>query len=235
MRRVALLIFAVLLSVFAAQPAVAVEGPKVGYSADGYMELADGVTEGPIYYMPGMERREYVEDGGSMAMIIRHDKKVVWMLMLEDKMYMETKFPKEGRKDDLGNYKVEQTTVGPDTVNGIKATKTKVIMTGRKGEKMGGFLWTTGDGIVVKTDIIAVDKKSKERIKSELKNLKVGRQDPSIFEIPADYSKMDMGMGGIGKMIGGDDDDAGQDGEAEPQKKGEKKGFGIKDAIDLFK
>jgi outer membrane lipoprotein-sorting protein len=221
--------------------------PDVEYSADSYMETAQGVMKGPIYVAPGKERREYVEGGEKMAMVIRHDKKVVWMLMPDDKMYMETKFPKEGRKDDLGNYKIDQTTVGPDTVNGIKATKSKIIMTNLKtGEKMGGFWWATKEGIIVKTDVIAVDKNSKERIKSELKELKIGRQDPSLFEIPTDYTKMDMGMGGIGKMLGGhkgksegdggdDGGDDSQDDGKQPQDTGKKKGFGLKDAIDLFK
>jgi hypothetical protein len=63
---------------------------------------------------------------------------------------------------------------------------------------MGGFFWKTPDGILVKSDLIAVDKGSKIRMKSELTNLKVGHQDPALFEIPADYKTMDMGamMGG---------------------------------------
>lgn len=250
MRRIVSLIFAMLACVLVSQPVMAVEGPKAGYSADGYMETADGVQEGPVYYMPGMERREYAGDGGSMVMIIRHDKKLIWTMMPDDKMYMESKFPEGGRKDDLGSYKMERTAVGSEEVNGVKAAKTKVIMTGKKGEKMGGFMWTTGEGIVVKMDIISVDKKSKERIKNELKNLKVGRQDQSLFEIPADYSRMDMGMGmgGIGRMMGRDDedDDAGNDGEDQPQDNGGKKasglkGWGLKDlrdikeAVDMFK
>lgn len=218
--------------------------PKVEYSADSYMETTEGVMSGPVYVGPGKERREYVEAGEKMMMIIRHDKKVVWMLMPDDKMYMETKFSKDGRKDDFSNYKIDQTTVGPDTVNGIRTTKSKVIMTNLKTEeKMGGFWWATNEGIIVKMDIIAVDKNSKERIKSELKNLKIGRQAPSLFEIPADYTRMDMGMGGIGKMLGGhkgkskvdDGDDDVQDEQKQSQDKGKKKGFGFKDALDLIK
>jgi len=202
--------------------------PEVEYSADSYMETAEGVMNGPVYVVPGKERREYVEGDQKMVMIIRHDKKVVWMLMPDEKMYMETKFPKEGRKDDLSNYKIEQTTVGPDTVNGIKTTKSKIIMTNLKTEeKMGGFWWTSKEGIIVKTDVIAADKNSKERIKSELKELKIGRQAPSLFEVPADFTKMDIGS----MMKGGSDEVI----KKQPQDRDKKKGFGLKDAFDLIK
>jgi len=216
---------------FLAGSAAAYQGPKVEYSADSYLETSDGITQGTVYVAYGKERREYVQDGEKTVMIIRQDKKVVWMLQPEEKTYMEIKIPKEGRKDDLSAYKIEQTVVGPETINGVRTTKSKIIMIGPKGDKLGGFYWKSTEGIVVKTDAIAVDKKSKERIKSELTNLKLGKQNPSLFEIPAGYEKMDMGS--LGKMMmGGDEKNAD---EKQPQEKSKKKGFGLKDAFDLLK
>jgi len=214
-----------------AAPVMAMQPVAVEYSADSYMESADGIMQGIVYSAPGKERREYLMDGEKSVMIVRHDKKVVWMLRPEEKTYMEMKLPKEGRKGDLSNYKIENTTVGPETVNGVKTTKNKMIMTGPKGDKLGGFSWVTKDNIVVKLDAIAVDKKSKERFKIELKDLKVGKQNPAQFEIPSDYTKMDMGMPNIKDMMGG----GGKDDKKQPQVKGEKKGFGWKDAVDLLK
>ena len=216
-------------------PALAVQPSDVEYSADSYFESAEGVQEGSVFHAPNKERREYVQDGEKMIMIVRHDKKVVWMLQPEEKTYMEMKMPKEGRKDDLSGYKMETSTVGPEKVNGVQTTKSKMIMTGPKGEKLGGFGWRSKEGIVVKLDAIAVDKNSKERLKIELNNLKVGKQNPAMFEVPADYTKMDMGMGGLGKMMMGGDDDKG-DAKPEPKSPGKSKSrFGLKDAIDLLK
>jgi hypothetical protein len=216
-----------------AGPAVAMPPANVEYSADSSMETADGVMNGTVHVAPGKERREYVMDGEKSVMIMRHDKKLMWMLMPQDQAYMEMKLDQRGaRKDDLSAYKIDQTTIGPDTVNGVKTTKSKIVMTGPKGDKLGGFWWASKEGIVVKMDAIAVDKNSKERFKIELKNLKIGKQKPSLFEIPADYSKMDMGMGGLGNMMGGGG--KGDDGKPAPKEK-KKSGFGLKDAIDLLK
>jgi hypothetical protein len=217
----------------------AAQGPNVEYSADSYLETAYGVQQGPIFVTPGKERREFNMDGMQMVNIIRRDQNIIWSLIPEDKMYMEMKPTPENSAGDLVGYQIEQTTIGPETVNGVQTTKNKIIMTGPKGEKMGGFMWITDEGIVVKMDAIAMDKKSKERIKIELKNLVIGDVDDGLFEIPDDFTKMDM-MSGIGMMLGNDDDtgdDPGDGGDDtnKPKPKEKKKGFGWKDAIDMIK
>ena len=176
--------------------------PQVEYSADSVIETAEVSMKGRVYYTPTRERREMDVGGGDkMMMIMRHDKKVVWTLMPSEKMYMEMSLAQANASDnsDLSQFKIEQTVVGPETVNGVSTTKSKIIMTGPDGEKMGGFMWTTKENIAVKLDAIAIDKKEKHRFKTELTNLKIGKQDPTLFEVPAGYEKMSMpGMPGQG-------------------------------------
>lgn len=140
-----------------------------------------------------------VEGGDKMIMITRHDKKVAWTLMPAENMYMEMSLAeaKEQDKSDPSHFKIEQTVVGQEVMNGVNTTKSKIIMTGVKGEKMGGFMWMSKENIMVKIDAIAIDKNEKMRFKNELTNLKVGKQDPALFEIPRGLEKMGMpGMGG---------------------------------------
>lgn len=180
---------------FSQQP----QRPQVEYSADSMMETAEVSMKGRVYSTPTRERREMVQGGQKMITIQRQDKKAVWMLMPEQKMYMEMNRDEKRAPDDLSGYKTELTVVGSETVNGVSTTKNKVIMTDSKGAKMGGFMWITKDGITVKMDVIAMDKGGKQRMKMELTNLKVTKQDPALFEIPGGYTKMDMGgMMGLG-------------------------------------
>jgi len=182
------------------------DGPKVEYSADSSMETEAGAMNGRVYYAPGKERREMDQRGKKMITIMRKDKKVSWMLMPEQKMYMEMPMDGGGSRSQPRNtsdFKIDASVVGTETVNGIKATKSKVVMTDSKGNKMGGFMWRTEDGIAVKTDVLAMGGGSKMRMKSELTNLKVGRQDPALFEIPAGYAPMSMGAMMGGGMGGG--------------------------------
>jgi hypothetical protein len=173
--------------------------PRVDYSADSTMETEGGMTmKSRVYRTPGKERMEMGGAGGSVT-ITRKDKKVRWQLMGD--MYLETSLDESTSSDQDGMEIVEQTVVGEETINGIKTTKSKIKAIKKDGSKFGGFFWTTKDGITVKMDLLSKEGDKTFRMASELNNLKIERQDPSLFEIPAGYTKNDMGaMIGKGGM-----------------------------------
>ena len=184
-RSVAMLISLVLvpLTVAAAPP----PEPTVEYSADSTMETEGGMTmKSRVYHTPTKQRMEMGGADGSVT-IIRKDKKVVWQVMGD--MYM-------------GGFDIqEQTEVGEETINGLKTTKTKIIATKPDGSKFGGFFWTTKEGVTVKMDLLSKEGDKKMRMASELTNVKIEKQNPALFEVPAGATKNDMGaMMGQGGM-----------------------------------
>lgn len=233
------------MTVAAAVQAAGPPPPKVEYAADSMLESAEMSMKGKVNFTPTRERREMVvgSGGDKMIMIVRHDKKVSWTLMPAEKMYMEMGLSQAGpgQPPDPSQYQIEQTVIGPETVNGVSTTKSKIIMTGPNGEKMGGFMWMTKENIMMKMDAIAIDANQKHRFKTELTNLKIGKQDPKLFEIPPGYEKVSMGMPDMSSMMeseageaGAGDNPGAADSTAteEPKKK---KRFGLKDALDLIK
>jgi len=180
--------------------------PKVEYAADSILEADEMTMKARIYHAPGKERREQAIGDLKQVFITRKDKNVAWVVMPEEKMYMEMPFAQAKENDmDLSSYKIERTPVGEETVEGVKTTKSKVVMTGPDGANFDGFLWTTPDGVTMKIDAVARGKGEKARMKMTLKNLKIGKQDPTLFEIPAGYQKMMMGnpFGGMGRPPAG--------------------------------
>jgi hypothetical protein len=164
------------------------------------METEGGMTmKSRIYHTVNKERMEM---GGSdgMTSIVRKDKKVVWQLMGD--MYMEMPMDASNTSGMDGFDIVEQTEVGQETINGVKATKSKIVAVKKDGSgKFGGFFWTTKEGITVKMDMLSKEGDKKMRMTSELSNLKIEKQNPALFEIPAGYTKNDMGaMMGMGGM-----------------------------------
>ena len=134
-----------------------------------------------------------------MTTIIRKDKKVIWQLM--GGMYMELPMNDSNASDTDAFEIVERTEVGQETVNGMKTTKSKVVAVKKDGSgKYGGFFWTTKEGIPVKMDLLSKEGDEKIRMTSELTNIKREKLNPALFEIPAGYTKNDMGalMGGAG-------------------------------------
>lgn len=174
----------------------------VEYSADQVIEAEDGAMKGRVYYTPTKERREMNQGGQNMIMITRHDKKVSWTVMPEEKMYMEMAIKPSADKTDLSAYKIEQTPVGQEMLNSVNTNKSKIIMTHSSGSKMGGFMWTTKEGVLAKIDAISVEKSSKDRFKMEQTNIRVGKQPADLFEIPHGVEKMEMGGMGMDMMKG---------------------------------
>ena len=182
--------------------------PQVEYSADSVTQTEEGAIQQHVYVTPTKERKEMLTgagDGG--VMIFRFDTKVVWILMPSEKMYMEHSMAGgggQGQRDDPSRWTYEDTAMGEETLNGVRVTKYKTIATSTDGKKYGGFSWRTREGINLKQDLLYKEGNEKKRMLVELSNLKIGRQDANLFEIPEGFNKFDMAgmMGGMGAMMG---------------------------------
>ena len=193
----------VLAGVFVSTPlwAAQLSRPQVEYSADETMQNEEGTIETHVLVTPTKERKEI---GDGAVQIFRYDNKVMLQLMPSEKMYMEHSFEKaaaQNKGKDMSQWDFEETVMGEEVLNGMKVTKYKTIATSNDGKKYGGFSWRTKDGIVVKQDLLYKEGNEKKRIMTELKNVKVGKQDPQLFEAPKDYTKFDM-AGMMGGMMG---------------------------------
>jgi Domain of unknown function (DUF4412) len=235
LNKVSLLLASCLLSFSALAADSKPPVPKVEYSADQSMETAETTMSGKVYVTPVKERREMNISGETMTMIMRRDKKIAWTLMPSEQMYMEMAFDQaKSQTENLDNFKIETTPMGTETINGVNCDKSKVIMTNLKdGSKMGGFWWVSKDGIVMKMDMIAKEKNEKMRMKLELSNVKVGKQNASLFEIPAGYSKMTMpNMQNIQDMLKDSNVD---EAPAQGSEKSNKGGFNFNDALKMIR
>lgn len=208
----------VLAGVFTSMPLSAgqLSRPQAEYSADSVMQTEEGTIEQHVYVTPTKERKETLTGSGDGAVqIFRFDSKVMWMLMPSQKMYMEHQMGKPNPRQpaqDVSQWEVEENVVGEETLDGVKVTKYKTIATSTDGKKYGGFSWRTKEGIPVKQDLLYKEGNEKKRMSTELKNLKIEKQDPQLFEIPKDFTKFDM-AGMMGGMMG---DRMGREGMGRP-------------------
>ncbi len=194
------LVSALCLVAFAARAQGAgVPVPTVEYSADRVMETEAGTFEGKVYAARDKERSETGMQGMTSVMILRRDKQVGYMLMPTQKMYSQMDFAKAQQQSGAQPAdQVDITEVGSDTIEGQPTTKYKLIM---KDGSAGGFMWFTKEGIMMKMDAVVKNGRDKSRMTITLRNVKIGDQDASLFEVPADYSAMPSlggAMGGFG-------------------------------------
>lgn len=177
--------------------------PQAEYSADATVQNEEGTTQQRVYVTPTKERKETLTGAGEGAVqIFRYDTKVMWMLMPSENMYMEHSMETgRGQGNDPSQWTYEDTVMGEETLNGMKVTKYKTIATSTDGKKYGGFSWRTKEGINIKQDLLYKEGNEKKRMLTELSNVKIGKQDPKLFEIPDGFAKFDMGgmMGMMGR------------------------------------
>jgi hypothetical protein len=135
--------------------------------------------------------------GAPTYSIVRGDKQVTWLVMPDQKSYMEMKAEpgKEPKAEEKVRGEVSRKLVGAETVDGHPTQKYEVTYTeGGKTEKM--YQWMATD-IKFPVKMAAVD----GSWTMEYKNIKMGSQPASLFEVPSGYKKMGMpSMPGMPKM-----------------------------------
>lgn len=172
--------------------------PKSEYSADRTIKTEQGAIDSRVYYAPLKQREEMVFEKTKSITIIRTDKNLVWTIMPEQKMYMEIDLGKAKEKSgDITDCKdcnlVDWKPIGTEVVNGATTTKYKFSTSCPKHGKSTGNMWFTKEWIMVKMEVVVSTKEGKSQVNMDLKNLKIGKQSPSLFEVPQGFQKIGGG------------------------------------------
>jgi hypothetical protein len=163
----------------------------VEYSAHRRIESEQGVIEGSIAAAPGMERSELRMGSMFSVMIMRSDRKLGYMVMPEQRMYMEVDFAQAAqRSGTVAPDQVELEVVGSETVSGLATTKYKFVT---KDRSTGGFLWYSAEGIPVKMDVLSKYGSDKSRTTVTLHDVRIVEQDRTTFDVPAGFARMPSG------------------------------------------
>ncbi len=129
---------------------------------------------------------------GSMIVIARPDKMLIWMIMPADSSYRE--MPMNKRNTDIQsqlsdpNVKSDKQFIANETVEGHPAKKYHVTVTVNGKKEPAGFLWEATD-----MNNFPIKHQSEDKqITTVWKNIKIGGVSDSLFEVPAGYKKVSM-------------------------------------------
>jgi hypothetical protein len=158
------------------------------FSADTITTHKGGVsTTGKIYYSTDRFRMD-MKAPNEMTMITRMDKKVVWNIMPKEKMYMELPFDLKNKPkvEEKMEGEIERKHVGNETIDG-HPTKKYLITYKHANQKEQMYQWLATDiDFPVKSS--AIDGSWVQ----EFRNIKMGSQPKSLFELPAGYKKIQI-------------------------------------------
>lgn len=161
---------------------------------------------GRIYHASDRERIEQSLQGVKLVVISRHDKNVGWMIMQDERTYMELSLA--DTKITSGTFKgceLSEKRLGEEMVHDVKARKSQVKITCPDKTAYDGTMWMTRDGITVKMEAMVTDGEQKYPFRLDLKNIRIAKQDPQLFEIPEGYQKLGIAgmLGAFGAMMQG--------------------------------
>lgn len=143
-----------------------------------------GIQQGRMFVSGEKMRMEATD----MIIITRTDKKIAWMLMPSQKIYIEQPINPNMIVTDKFPDETERRLIGQEIINERETDKYLVSVKNSSGiEKIYQWICKT-TGIPLKT--AAID----DSWSMEFKDLKTGKQEASLFELPQGYNKISMQM-----------------------------------------
>jgi hypothetical protein len=162
------------------------------FSANMISTTKEGTYQGKVFVTKDKMRIEMM---GSIT-ISRADRRVVWMLMPEDKTYMEMSLKPQDivMTGDKTPDEISRRLVGRETID-QKMTDKYEIEYAVKGNNSSVFVW------LIKNLNLPVKSSATDGSWSvEYKNIVVAKQPASLFEIPAGYKKFSAELPGLGEL-----------------------------------
>jgi hypothetical protein len=144
---------------------------------------------GKVYVKGDKMRNEIQAQGQTIINIMRPDKKVVWIIMPQQKAYMEMPITQETQQKMMTlteKQKAKMKKVGTETVEGYTCDKYETTMD-HQGKSTTMYTWIATDlGMPIK--VVSQD----GSFSTEFKDIKPGEMADTLFEAPQGYQKMKM-------------------------------------------
>ncbi|HEY6252238.1 MAG TPA: DUF4412 domain-containing protein [Candidatus Angelobacter sp.] len=159
------------------------------FSADQIHTTGKETMTSKVWASGNAMRIEGEKKGKKSIIIMRFDRKVMWSVMPDQRMYLELPWANQGEWASMvQGAQTQRQSLGAEQVGSYHCDKSRLQVT-LQGKVYISLEWAAKElnGFVVKTQ------DEKGQWSSEYQNVKLGAQDPSLFEVPADYRKLSLG------------------------------------------
>ncbi|WP_337880122.1 hypothetical protein [Rheinheimera sp.] len=157
------------------------------YSAVRQIEYSGGVLQQQLYHSFGKERIEMNVEGMQRVMILRPDLGKFWHLMPVFESYSEIAAHQASQMRGEMPEDVSIELMGSEHLDGINTIKYRILL---PDKSVGGFIWFTAEQIPLQMHFVSKEGSHESRIRMKLTDLKLGAQDPALFELPQGLKPM---------------------------------------------
>jgi hypothetical protein len=153
--------------------------------------MVDGRSySGMVFHVPGHDRHEQELAGIAEVILLDAAAKKGVLLLPSIKAYVDFAFPPV--MAELDDAALRHVSLGPETVNGVRATKYRIDHTAADGSRAEGVAWVSAEGVLMRIEgmFIRPHATSGTAITMELSHVKPGPQDRRLFELPPDLVRL---------------------------------------------
>ncbi len=156
------------------------------FSAQMILKEGPRIMSGRIYVKNGKMRQEFSDEDGQEITIIRPDKKVMWVVIPQERTYVEMPFTGRlpGQFLQMPVDVVTKRKVGTETVSGYLADRWEITTRGGASGVTRQTLW-----VAQKLDTPLKMVSQDPKLSLEYKNIKEGGVADRLFEPPPGYTK----------------------------------------------
>lgn len=168
----------------------------VSYSATRVMRVDGTEFITKVNHAPHMERITGVVGGLELTLILRSDRNVVWQLIPFMSMYGEADISEMDTPDNIQILSREE--VGNERINDEVVIKYRAEFLTRGGTRHAGFYWENPAGVHVRSEFPFIGRDGTEKkVELELRDVLVGAQPTTLFEVPAGFTKIDVDLASL--------------------------------------
>ena len=162
------------------------------FSAQMWIKEGDKTMPAKVFVQNGKIRQEFNDAGGRTVTIVRPDKKLFWVVMPQDKSFIEmplkNKLP--GQFIEMPPDAISKRQVGTETVNGYEADKYEVTVRGGPEGVTRQTVWVAKKlGAPIKMVCPS------QNLCVEYKGIKEGGMSALLFEPPKGFTKTSSPIG----------------------------------------
>jgi hypothetical protein len=156
------------------------------FSAQMVLKDRGRTMPGKVYVKNGKMRQEFLDEEGQTVTIVRPDKKLIWVVFPQERLYVEMPLKRRlpGQFLQMPPDALSKRRTGTETVNGYRTDRYEVLVPGGRAGCVRQTIWLCQKlGVPLKMVCAEV------RFSVEYRRIKEGRVPDRLFERPKGYKR----------------------------------------------
>ena len=178
---------------------------RVEYTATSLIDTDGRTTPGRLWRTRSALRHEGKQHGRALTVIARLDRNLVWLVMAEPHLAIETDLSALGLPLDVlnGGGGVRQIREGRERVNGLDTMRIRVERNTGSGSRFAGDVWATDQGVIARLAGEGESRGRHGRTLMNFRDVQIGLLDRGLFELPRGVQIVRVEGGDLATLLEG--------------------------------